>query len=241
MDEVGAGGLGVEEGHRTADPHGLGDPGEGGGDGGDRAAEGPARPQVDAALAGEGRAGLGEDEGVGHEEEGDEEDEPGEGLGALGRDRAEHLEADDGREDEEDDVEAAEGALKAPGLPLRHARVGGVIVLGHCCPSRSRTQPVRRPAVLRPEPHGVTRSIVGPRRAACRRRPGPRDEPGKIPRTEVMEDLAADRAAQHMSRERIRSRCSWDDRRSSACVPDAVKLPLSMTRTRSESTTEASR
>lgn len=152
VDEVGAGGLGVEEGHRAPDPHGLGDPCEGGGDGGDRTAEGPARPQVDAALAGEGRAGLGEDEGVGHEEDRDEEDEPGEGLGALGRDRAEHLEADDGREDEEDDVEASQGALEAPGLPLRHARVGGVIVLGHCCPSRSRTPLGRRPAVLRPAP-----------------------------------------------------------------------------------------
>ena len=121
---------------QAAHPHRVRQPVQ---DGVDRRHETPerqARPDVAAALARERGAELGGQEGVGHEEEDGQEDQPGEALGTVVRDRPQRVHADERADEEEQHVEATEVLLELRLLLFgRQGLVVGVqhdMVARHC-------------------------------------------------------------------------------------------------------------
>ena len=114
---------------QAAHPHRVREPVEDGVDRGDEAPEREARPDVAAALARERRPELRGQEGVGHEEEDGQEDQPGEAFRPVVRDRPQRVHADERADEEEQHVEASEVLLELRLLLL--GREGLVVGVQH--------------------------------------------------------------------------------------------------------------
>jgi hypothetical protein len=107
---------------RAADPHRVGDPVQEVVDRPGQMPEGQPGPVVRAALLREGRAQLGEQQRLRHEEHHREDHHPGESLAAALCHVGDGVHADDGADQEEQDVEAAEVPPQL--LPLDGSRNG---------------------------------------------------------------------------------------------------------------------
>ena len=97
-----------QECERRSDPDRIREPIENRVDASDAASPGHPRPDVGAALFGEGRPKFRDQQAVGDEEEDGEEDQPKKALGSFHGNLSQGVDANDRADQEEEDVEAAE-------------------------------------------------------------------------------------------------------------------------------------